>query len=100
MAHGNEEALIGNTNAVKFHTRNKSIKVYLYPDELELLQIEAAANGYKNVMQYARDKLTNSLINNKETEAITESLSDMDGWHGLSQSQQQACIEMHKLNHK
>jgi len=98
MAHGNEEALKGNSNAVKDETRNKSLQIYLYPDELELLQIEAEQFGYKNVMQYARDKLTNSIFDQSEIEAIAEDFRDMDGWDELSESQQQACIDMHKLN--
>jgi len=97
MAHGNEQALIGNTNAVKTQTRNKSIKIYLYPDELIQVCAEADKLGYTNVNQYARDKLTNNIIDDKLIEAIADDFRDMEGWDELSTEQQQNFIEMRRL---
>lgn len=97
MAHGNEQALLGNTNAVKTQTRNKSIKIYIYPDELIQLCEESDKLGYTNVNQYARDKLVNNIIDQQEIEAIAEDFSDMEGWNELTTEQQQNFIEMQRL---
>lgn len=97
MTHGNTEALKGNSNAAKIWTRNKSIKIYLYPDELIDICTEAEKLGYTNVNKYARDMLTNAIIDNKEVEAITEDFRESEGWNELSKSEQQALIEMRRL---
>ena len=97
MAHGNEQALIGNTNAAKTQTRNKSIQIYLYPDELIDICTEAEKLGYSNVNQYVRDKLTNAIINHQEVEAIAEDFRDMEGWNELTPEQQNNMIEMKRI---
>ena len=97
MAHGNEEALKGNTNAVKNDTRNKSIQIYLYDDEYSAICTEAEMIGYQNVNLYARDKLTNSIVDHEEVEQILEDFRDIEGWNELNESEQQALIDMRRL---